>query len=141
MSLRGDLIKLAHANPETRKHLLPLLKKEGGSDTFRGRLHDMFNGFQQDITNALAKLVNKDGFKLVQSGMMTNGFDYGRARDHLYRIFFNLVDPGGHPFFMVDVQNLADRRKQTFSTRDITDMTPEKVAQWIWKNVPASFKQ
>tara|TARA_B100000963_G_scaffold114328_1_gene99608 strand:- start:153 stop:527 length:375 start_codon:yes stop_codon:yes gene_type:complete len=33
MSLRNKLIRLAHANPELREHILPLLKKSYGEDT------------------------------------------------------------------------------------------------------------
>ena len=48
-SLRSDIIKLAHANPELRPHLLPLVKKAG----FQHQLDRKYQGLVSSTGRAL----------------------------------------------------------------------------------------
>jgi len=141
MSLRGDLIKLAHSKPELRQHLVPLVKQANANFTYRDTFHAMLSAFQLEIRNALAKIVNGDGFKLSRLDMTQNGFMYGRVPEKTYWIFFNLSMPGNKTVLNINLGYTRSKIDKTIVSRDITDMVPADIAKWTWKNIPASFKQ
>jgi len=59
-TLRKEIIRLAHSNPELRAHLLPILKEAGkgkpvGSDKIRSGFYQVTDGL-----NGLSEAIQKD---------------------------------------------------------------------------------
>jgi len=71
MGLRGDLIKLAHAQPELRSHLVPLLKQ--GAKTLKSVK-------SKDIGEAYDKL-NPDEVKREKDWVEKNGFPAAKVKE------------------------------------------------------------
>lgn len=136
--LRSRLIRLAHAQPEIRPQLLPLLKT--ASMSFRDKFQNFLLGYTAEVRAELEAQMKADGFQV--KGPFVNVIHYMVGEEKASLVLqLELGDLKKVTMRVTPTKGKAySSTKDQFWTRDITDFDPKKTAIWIWKNVPAAYK-
>lgn len=98
-NLRNKLIRIAHANPELRKDLLPLIQKKALDDGFLGK--SQLKKHQHELYKAVEKTIQAY-FRNTSTSWVDSSDDYGdslstwydnkQALDTIGRVLVNIMN-------------------------------------------------